>query len=81
MLLSFFPLPPPNVHDGVKHVMCCDKRYLFSLLQVDDQGGRLGKRRRQFPNSSRQHLKVVELHGFLGVSLILKLRLTCCKLQ
>ncbi|KAK9203616.1 hypothetical protein WN943_013872 [Citrus x changshan-huyou] len=60
--------------------MCCDKRYLFSLLQVDDQGRRLGKRRRQFPNSSRQHLKVVELHGFLGVSLILKLRLTCCKL-
>lgn len=36
------------------------------ILQLNDHGRRLGKKRQQFPKYSHQHLKAVELHGFLG---------------
>lgn len=38
----------------------------FLSFQLNDHGRRLGKKRQQFPKYSHQHLKVVELHGFLG---------------
>lgn len=41
-------------------------RCLFFIVQLEDHGRRLGKKKHRFPNYSHQHLKVAELHGFLG---------------